>query len=86
MRFLPFDKTQDNFRTAEIAVFPFAFLGSKTPSVKKTAAFHRHKLHRKGVNTMTTVCCGKAFSEENVAQMSAAVDTLDFRPLTIGIG
>jgi hypothetical protein len=38
MRFLPFDKTQDNFRTAEIAVFSFAFLGSKTPSVKKTAA------------------------------------------------
>jgi len=35
---LPFDKTQDNFRTAEIAVFPFNFLGSKTPSVKKTAA------------------------------------------------
>ncbi len=38
MRFLPFDKTQDNFHSAEIAVFPFAFLGSKTPSVKKTAA------------------------------------------------
>jgi len=38
MRFLPFDKTQDNFHSAEIAVFPFDFLGSKTPSVKKTAA------------------------------------------------
>jgi hypothetical protein len=38
MRFLPFDKTQDNFHGAEIAVFPFAFLGSKTPSVEKTAA------------------------------------------------
>ncbi len=38
MRFLPFDKTQDNFHSAEIAVFPFNFLGSKTPSVKKTAA------------------------------------------------
>ena len=38
VRFLPFDKTQDNFHSAEIAVFPFAFWGSKTPSVKKTAA------------------------------------------------
>ncbi len=38
VRFLPFDKTQDNFHSAEIAVFPFAFLGSKTPLVKKTAA------------------------------------------------
>ena len=35
---------------------------------------------------MTTVGCGKAFSKENVAQMSAAVDALDLRPLTIGIG
>ena len=35
---MPFDKTQDNFHSAEIAVFPFDFLGSKTPSVKKTAA------------------------------------------------
>ena len=38
MRFLPFDKTQDNFHSAEIAVFPFHFWGSKTPSVEKTAA------------------------------------------------
>ncbi len=38
MRFLPFDKTQDNFHSAEIAVFPFDFLGSKSPSVRKTAA------------------------------------------------
>ncbi len=38
MRFLPFYKTQDNFHSVEIAVFPFNFLGSKTPSVKKTAA------------------------------------------------
>lgn len=35
---MPFDKTQDNFRSAEIAVFPFNFLGPKTHSVKKTAA------------------------------------------------
>ncbi len=35
---MPFDKTQDNFHSAEIAVFPFNFLGSKTPSVKETAA------------------------------------------------
>ncbi len=35
---MPFDKTQDNFHSAEIAVFPFDFLGSKTPSVEKTAA------------------------------------------------
>ncbi len=35
---MPFDKTQDNFHSAEIAVFPFNFWGSKTPSVKKTAA------------------------------------------------
>ena len=41
MRFLPFDKTQDNFHSAEIAVFPFAFLGSKTPSVKKNRRKNR---------------------------------------------
>ncbi len=35
---------------------------------------------------MTTVGCGKAFSKEYVAQMAAAVDTLDLRSLTIGIG
>ena len=35
---------------------------------------------------MTTVGCGKAFSKEYVAQMAAAVDTLDLRALTIGIG
>lgn len=35
---------------------------------------------------MTTVGCGKAFSKEDVAQMAAAVDTLDLRSLTIGIG
>ena len=46
----------------------------------------RHELHRKGVHTMTTVSCSKAFSKENVAQMATAVDTLDLRSLTIRIG
>ena len=35
---------------------------------------------------MTTVGCGKAFSNEYVTQMGAAVGTLDLRSLTIGIG
>ncbi len=35
---------------------------------------------------MTIVGCGKAFSKEYVTQMSTAVDTLDLRPLTVGIG
>ncbi len=35
---------------------------------------------------MTTVGCGKALSNEFVAQMATAVDTLYLRSATIGFG
>ena len=45
----------------------------------------RHEFHRKRIHTMTTVGSGKAFSNEYVAQMAAAVHALYLRPLTIRI-
>ena len=46
----------------------------------------RHKIERNRVHTVASILWGEALSEEDVAKVSAASGTSDFRPYTILIG
>ena len=46
----------------------------------------RDEFHREGVNAMSGIGLGKPFTEENVAQVAAAVGTLNLDSHTVGVG